>query len=136
LAEDMLLQNMISPYAVTKKTGEDFCYYFHQQYGIDIMALRFFTVYGPGQRPDLAIHKFVKMIAEGKELTLYGDGSSLRDYTYIDDIIDGVTSAVDYVKTNTSVFEIVNLSGKNMIGLIDMVKQLESALGQKAKLVY
>jgi len=86
----------ISPYAATKRAGELLCATFAQLYGLRIMALRFFTVYGPRQRPDLAIHKFTRLVAEGRPLPFYGDGSSERDYTYIDDIVKGVLAAVDW----------------------------------------
>ena len=88
-AEGDRLDAMISPYAVTKRVGELYCYAYHHLYGLNIFCLRFFTVYGPRQRPEMAIHKFARLIHEGKKIPLYGDGTSRRDYTYIDDIIGG-----------------------------------------------
>ena len=95
-SEDWPALMPISPYAATKRAGELLCATFAQLYGLRIMALRFFTVYGPRQRPDLAIHKFTRLIAEGRPVPFYGDGSSERDYTYIDDIVGGVQAAVEW----------------------------------------
>src|SRR5215212_485560 len=103
--EDEQLQP-ISPYAMTKLSGEMAGHVFSHLHGIRFIALRFFTVYGPGQRPDLAIHKFVKSILRSQPITMYGDGLTSRDYTYVDDIVKGVLSAIDYDK---SLFEIINL---------------------------
>lgn len=122
----------ISPYAATKKAGELLCHTFHYLYGIDIFCLRFFTVYGPRQRPDLAIHKFTKAILQGEEIPLYGDGTSSRDYTYIDDIIWGIKGAINKVNG----FEIINLGESNPVSLIHLVKLLEKCTGLKANFKY
>ena len=122
----------ISPYAASKRTGELFCYTYHQLFNIDIAALRFFTVYGPGQRPDLAIHKFTKLIFNGKEIPFYGDGLSERDYTYIDDIIDGIIRSIEWIKKQEGRFEIFNLGKSHTVSLKTMVELLEKSIGKKA----
>ena len=98
-AEDDRVDNPISPYAATKKAGELLCHTYHHLYGINVACLRFFTVYGPRQRPDLAIYKFTRLILDGKPVPFYGDGTSSRDYTYVDDIVDGVVRALQWVCT-------------------------------------
>jgi UDP-glucuronate 4-epimerase len=118
----------ISPYAATKKAGELLCHTYHHLYKIDINCLRFFTVYGPRQRPDLAIHKFVKHIEAGRPLPMFGDGSMMRDFTYIDDIIDGTTAAAEKCKG----FEIYNLGESRPIRLDDLIREIEKSLGKKA----
>ncbi len=120
----------ISPYAATKKTGELLCYTFHHLYKLDIFCLRFFTVYGPRQRPDLAICKFTKSIINGERISLYGDGLTSRDYTHIDDIIQGIRRAVEKVRG----FEIFNLGESKTINLKDLVMILEKYIGRQAKL--
>jgi UDP-glucuronate 4-epimerase len=122
----------ISPYAATKKCGEILGHVYHQLYDIDMIQLRFFTVYGPRQRPDLAIHKFTKLISEGKEIPYYGDGNTARDYTYIDDIIDGVIKSVSYLESNSNIYEIINLGESEVITLSEMVSAIEKALGRTA----
>lgn len=118
----------ISPYAATKKAGELICHTYHHLYGIAINCLRFFTVYGPRQRPDLAIHKFARLIEEGKPVPIYGDGTMMRDFTYIDDIINGVVAAMD----RCSDYEIYNLGESQPISVNDLITELEHALGKKA----
>jgi len=135
-SEDDPVDHPISPYAATKKAGELFCYTYHSLYDINVACLRFFTAYGPRQRPDLAIHKFTKLIMEDKEIPFYGDGSSQRDYTYIDDIIDGVVKAIDWVQKEGKRYEIFNLGESNTISLLEMVKTLEEVIGKKAKIKY
>lgn len=122
----------ISPYAATKKSGEVLGHVYHSLYGIDMIQLRFFTVYGPRQRPDLAIHKFTKLISENKEIPFYGDGSTSRDYTYIDDIIDGVVKSIEYLENNHRVYEILNLGENEVINLNEMLSTLENLLGKSA----
>ena len=124
----------ISPYAATKKSCEIIGHSYHHLYDIDTIMLRFFTVYGPGQRPDLAIHKFTKLIYENKEIPFFGDGETQRDYTYIDDIIDGVLKAADDVENNTDVYEIFNLGESQTISLKEMVATIEKVIGKKALL--
>ena len=122
----------ISPYAATKKSGEVMGHVYHKLYGIDMIQLRFFTVYGPKQRPDLAIHKFTKMILEEKPIPFYGDGDTKRDYTYIDDIVDGILKSTEYLFKNENVYEIFNLGESHVISLKEMVETIENELGKKA----
>lgn len=124
----------ISPYAATKKSCEVIGHSYHHLYDIDMAMLRFFTVYGPGQRPDLAIHKFTKMIDEDNDIPFYGDGSTKRDYTFIDDIIDGIIRCCDYVYNNNGVYDIFNLGESQTITLSEMVSTIENVLGKKAKI--
>lgn len=119
----------ISPYAMTKLSGEGAGHVFSFLYGIRFIALRFFTVYGPSQRPDLAIHKFIRSILKGEPITMYGDGSTSRDYTYVDDIVNGVMAAVQY---DRSLFEIINLGNNYAVSLRDLVKEIEAVTGKKA----
>lgn len=133
-AETDFVDYPISPYAATKRAGELLCHTYHHLYGMDIACLRFFTVYGPRQRPDLAIHKFTKLIINEEEIPFYGDGTTERDYTYIDDIIDGVLRAIQWVENGQGRYEIFNLGESRTINLKQMVTTLEKALGKKAKL--
>ncbi len=118
----------ISPYAATKKAGELICHTYSHLYGIDITCLRFFTVYGPRQRPDLAIHKFVRLIEAGEPIPVFGDGSMMRDFTYIDDIIDGVMAAMNVC----SGYEIYNLGESRPVRLDALIAAIEASLGKKA----
>ena len=118
----------ISPYAMTKLSGEMLGHVYTQLFGIRFIALRFFTVYGPGQRPDLAVHKFTKAILDEKPITMYGNGETSRDYTYVDDIVRGVVAALQYDKTN---FEIINLGNHYSISLKELVKNIEETIGKK-----
>ena len=124
----------ISPYAATKKSGEVIGHVYHKLYDIDMIQLRFFTVYGPKQRPDLAIHKFTKMILTGESIPFYGDGNTKRDYTYIDDIVDGILKSIDYLFKNQGVYEIFNLGESHVVSLKEMVEVIEKVLGKKAVL--
>jgi UDP-glucuronate 4-epimerase len=126
--EDEQLQP-ISPYAMTKLAGEMAGHVFSNLYGIRFIALRFFTVYGPSQRPDLAIHKFIKSILKDQPITMYGDGSTSRDYTYVDDIVRGILSAITY---NDSSFEIVNLGNHYAVSLKQLVADIEEVVGKRA----
>ncbi len=118
----------ISPYAATKKACELICHTYHHLYGTSITCLRFFTVYGPRQRPDLAIHKFARLIERGEPIPVYGDGSMMRDFTYIDDIIDGTVAAIQ----NCSGFNVYNLGESEPITVNDLIAEIENALGKKA----
>jgi len=131
--EDDCVLKPISPYASTKVSGELLGHVYSHLYEIRFIALRFFTVYGPRQRPDLAIHKFAQLMLKGEPLPIYGDGSSRRDYTYIDDIIEGVRKAMDYTAT---LYEVINLGNNQTVSLLEMVRTLEEALGIKAKLEF
>ncbi|MBI2996473.1 MAG: GDP-mannose 4,6-dehydratase [Candidatus Melainabacteria bacterium] len=119
----------ISPYGVSKLTAERYCYTYSYLYKMQIVCCRFFTVYGPRQRPDLAIYKFTKLIDEGKPIPVFGDGQYKRDFTYITEIIDGITSSMNYNKTS---FEILNLGESHTTSVIELVKLLEDALSKKA----
>jgi UDP-glucuronate 4-epimerase len=121
----------ISPYASTKKAGELICYTYHHLEAMSIACLRFFTVYGPRQRPDLAIHKFAKKIQNNETIDVYGDGSSRRDYTYITDILDGIVKAVKFIQTGNK-FEVFNLGESQTISLSTMIETIENAMGIKA----
>lgn len=127
--ETLNVSEPISPYAMTKKACEELCYTYHKLYNIDIIALRFFTVYGKRQRPDLAISKFTKLILEDKAIPVFGDGNTMRDYTYIDDIVSGIISAMEYNKTS---YEIINLGGGDPISLHRMIETIEKVLNKKA----
>lgn len=131
-AETDNVDNPISPYAATKKCGEVLGHVYHQLYAIDMIQLRFFTVYGPRQRPDLAIHKFTKLISQDEEIPFYGDGTTARDYTFIDDIIDGITKSVQYLETHSDVYEIINLGESQVINLNEMLSTIENTLGKSA----
>ncbi|MBW8042380.1 MAG: NAD-dependent epimerase/dehydratase family protein [Planctomycetes bacterium] len=131
-SEDDNVDFPISPYAATKKAGELICHTYHHLYGTSLTCLRFFTVYGPRQRPDLAIHKFAGLIEQGKPISVYGDGSMSRDFTYIDDIIDGTVAAME--KCNG--FNIYNLGESRPITVNDLVAEIEKALGKKAIIEY
>ena len=122
----------ISPYATTKRTGELLCTNYHHLYGMKTTCLRFFTVYGPRQRPEMAVHRFTDLIARGLPVTLYGDGSSQRDYTYIDDIIDGTIGALDLAAD----FEILNLGGSETTRLADLVNWLAEDLAIEPRIEY
>lgn len=128
-SEDLKVTEPISPYAATKSACEQICYTWHHLYGISVVALRFFTVYGPRQRPDLAINKFAKKIIKGEPIQMYGDGSTKRDYTYIDDIVSGICKSIDY---NGSGYEIINLGGGEPITLKRMIQTIEQEIGKKA----
>jgi UDP-glucuronate 4-epimerase len=128
-SEEDRIQQPISPYASTKAAGELLCHTYSHLYNIRTVCLRFFTVYGARQRPDLAIHKFSRLIAEGKPIQVFGDGMSRRDYTYIDDIIQGVRASIDY---RASMHEILNLGESETTELSRLIELLEENLGAKA----
>jgi UDP-glucuronate 4-epimerase len=127
-SEDDNVDFPISPYAATKKACELICHTYHHLYGMSITCLRYFTVYGPRQRPDLAIHKFARLIEEGKPISIYGDGTMSRDFTYIDDIIDGTVAAMEQCFG----FNIYNLGESSPITVNELVVEIEKALGKKA----
>lgn len=128
-SEEDPVAHPISPYAATKIAGEAACHAYSHLYGMRIVCLRFFTVYGARQRPDLAIHKFARLIEEGRAIPVYGDGTTRRDYTYIDDIINGVTAAISYEESR---FEIINLGESQTVELRRLIEVLEEALGKRA----
>ncbi|HEX8293207.1 MAG TPA: GDP-mannose 4,6-dehydratase [Pyrinomonadaceae bacterium] len=128
-AEDDPVNRPISPYAATKAAGELLCHTYSHLFGLRCLALRFFTVYGARQRPDLAIHKFARLISAGRPIPVFGDGTTRRDYTFVDDIIAGVRAAMDY---EASDYEVVNLGGSRTVSLSELVALLERELGRKA----
>ena len=120
----------ISPYGATKRAGELLCYSYHHLYGLNTACLRIFTAYGPRQRPEMAIHKFTRLIDRGEMIPMYGDGSSRRDYTYIDDLIEGILGVLRYHKG----FEVYNLGESRTTSLKELIQLIEGALGKKAKI--
>jgi UDP-glucuronate 4-epimerase len=122
----------ISPYAATKKCTEILGHVYHHLYGLDMIFLRFFTVFGPRQRPDLAIHKFTKLISENQEIPFYGDGSTARDYTFINDIVDGIIKSIAFVEKNKNIYETINLGENQVITLNEMLSGIEVELGKTA----
>ncbi|HSB08786.1 MAG TPA: GDP-mannose 4,6-dehydratase, partial [Blastocatellia bacterium] len=125
-SEDDPIASPISPYAATKIAGEAACHVYSYLYGLRVVCLRLFTVYGARQRPDLAIHKFARLISQGKPIPMFGDGKTRRDYTYIDDIISGIVAAMNY---DRSQFEIINLGESRTVELRRLVELLAQALG-------
>lgn len=128
-SEDDRIHQPISPYAATKAAGELLCHTYSHLYDIRTVCLRFFTVYGARQRPDLAIHKFCRLISEGRPIEMFGDGSTRRDYTYIDDIIQGVRAAMEYEGSN---YEIFNLGESDTVELSQLIELIEENLGTRA----
>ena len=129
-SEDHRVDRPVSPYAASKKAGEVLCYTWHHLRGNPVTCLRFFTVYGPGQRLEMAIHKFARMISDGEPIPFFGDGSSRRDYTYVEDIAAGVRAAME----REAGYEIFNLGGSATTSLKELVAQVEAALGTPASL--
>ena len=129
-AEDNPVDRPVSPYAATKRAGELLCHTYSHNFGMNITCLRFFTVYGPRQRPEMAIHKFARLMSDQKEIPIFGSGNSRRDYTSVEDIVAGILAAIE---ANPR-FEILNLGESQTISLIEMVRLLEEALGEKALL--
>ena len=128
-SEDLKVSEPISPYAASKSACEQFLYTYSKLFDIQVVALRFFTVFGPRQRPDLAIRKFIDLIKENKPIPVYGDGTTIRDYTYIDDIVDGIIGAINY---NDTPYEIINLGGGAPVSLNQMIETIEKVLNKKA----
>jgi nucleoside-diphosphate-sugar epimerase len=126
--EDQETSRPISPYAATKKAAEALCYTWHALYGLDVTVLRYFTVYGPAGRPDMSVFRFVRSIREGEPITVYGDGSMARDFTYVDDVARGTVAALRPLG-----FEIVNLGGERPAEVRELVATVERALGRKAE---
>jgi UDP-glucuronate 4-epimerase len=128
-SEDDPVRQPISPYAATKTAGELLCHAYSHLYGMRCICLRFFTVYGPRQRPDLAIHKFASLLTSGQPIPVFGDGTTRRDYTYIDDIIAGVLAAVDF---EASDYEVINLGESRTVELRELISLLERELDANA----
>lgn len=127
--EDDAVHHPISPYAASKRSGELIAHTYHHLYGMTVHCLRFFTVYGPRQRPDLAIHKFARQLLAGRPITMYGDGSSSRDYTYIDDVVDGVVGSLQRAQSlDRPEYEIINLGGSETTQLRDLIEGIGRVL--------
>lgn len=126
--EDMIVDYAISPYAATKKSNEVMAHVYHKLYQMNIVMLRFFTVFGPRQRPDLAINKFVRLMLEDEEIPMYGDGTTSRDYTYVDDVVDGIIRSISYIENHNDVYEIINISNSNPISLNEMIETIGRVL--------
>ena len=132
--ETDIVDYAISPYAATKKSNEVMTHVYHKLFNMNVIMLRFFTVYGPRQRPDLAINKFTRLMLKDEEVTMFGDGTTSRDYTYIDDIVSGIYSSINYVLNNNDVYEIVNLGNSSPISLKEMINTIAEVLNKKPKI--
>ena len=132
--EDMIVDYAISPYAATKKANEVMTHVYHKLFNMNVVMLRFFTVYGPKQRPDLDINKFTRLMLEGKEIPMFGDGNTSRDYTYIEDIVDGIIRACKYTMSHENLYEILNLGNSSPISLKDMIDVIAKVLNVKPKI--
>jgi UDP-glucuronate 4-epimerase len=130
-SEDQHLIQILSPYGATKIAGEFLCSSYSHLYQMRVVALRYFTVYGPRQRPDLAIHQFSRRIHTGQPIDQFGDGNTRRDYTYVDDVIQGTMAALEY---NGPLYDVFNLGESETIQLRDLISAIENALGKKAKI--
>lgn len=132
--EDMIVDFAISPYAATKKANEVMTHVYHKLEKMNVIMLRFFTVFGPRQRPDLAINKFTRLMLNNGEIPMFGDGSTSRDYTYIGDIVDGIKRSCDYVINNENVYEIINLGNSSPISLKEMINIIGEVVGVTPKI--
>ena len=132
--EDMIVDFAISPYAATKKANEVMTHVYHKLNNMNVIMLRFFTVYGPKQRPDLAINKFTRLMLNNEEIPMFGDGTTSRDYTYIDDIVDGIVKSINYVEKNDDVYEILNLGNSSPVSLKEMINVIGQALNIEPKI--
>lgn len=130
-SESDRVDNPISPYAASKKSAELLTYTFHHMYKFNVINLRFFTVFGPRQRPDLAIHKFFHSIYKGTPIDFYGDGTTSRDYTYIDDITSGIISAMDHLNSGENIYETINLGNNSPVTLSELISTIEDVAGKK-----
>jgi len=131
-SEDDPTPQPISPYAATKRAGELMCHVYHHLYDLPVVCLRFFNVYGPRQRPDLALPKFARLLAEGRPVPIYGDGSARRDYTYYADVVQGVAAALD----RPFKFEIINLGNESPVSVLELLALIASAMGAKPEIEY
>jgi UDP-glucuronate 4-epimerase len=126
----------ISPYAASKLSGEQLTYTYHHLYGLDVLNARFFTVYGPRQRPDLAIHKFVRLLQAGQPIPVYGDGTTARDYTFVLDTVEGIARGVDYLLRHHGVYETVNLGNSRPVPLLELIAAVGQAVGVEPELAF
>jgi len=129
-SENDTADSPISPYAASKKSAELYAYAFHHLYGLEVICFRIFTAYGPRQRPEMAIHKFAAAIEKGREITIFGDGTTGRDYTYVEDVVEGLVAGL---RANLG-FEVINIGDSKVVLLKDLVSILEKALGKKARI--
>ena len=132
--ETDIVDYAISPYAATKKSNEVMTHVYHKLFNMNVIMLRFFTVYGPRQRPDLAINKFTRLMLNDEEVTMFGDGTTSRDYTYIDDIVDGIIRSCNYVENYNDVYEILNLGNSSPVSLKEMINTIGQAIGVEPKI--
>ena len=132
--ETDIVDYAISPYAATKKSNEVMTHVYHKLFNMNVIMLRFFTVYGPRQRPDFAINKFTRLMLNDEEVTMFGDGTTSRDYTYIDDIVSGIYSSINYVLNNKDVYEIVNLGNSSPVSLKEMINTIAEVLDKEPKI--
>ena len=132
--EDMVVDFAISPYAATKKANEVMTHVYHKLFDMNVIMLRFFTVYGPKQRPDLAINKFTRLMLNNEEIPMFGDGTTSRDYTYIDDIVDGIIRACHYTLKHENVYEILNIGNSSPTSLKEMINTIAKALDVEPKI--
>ena len=133
-SEDEAAGHPISPYAATKRAGELLCHTYHHLFGIGCVALRFFTVYGPRQRPDLAIHKFTRLMSNGEQVPRFGDGSTERDYTHISDILQGIDGSIRFLEDRVDSFEIINLGESETVALSRLISLIAGALGVEPRI--
>ena len=132
--EDMIVDFAISPYAATKKANEVMTHVYHKLYDMNVIMLRFFTVYGPKQRPDLAINKFTRLMLNNEEIPMFGNGTTSRDYTYIDDIVEGIIKSCNYCIGKDNIYEILNLGNSSPISLREMINTIGRALNIEPKI--
>lgn len=132
--ENMIVDFAISPYAATKKANEVMTHVYHKLFDFNVIMLRFFTVFGERQRPDLAINKFTRLMLEDKPIPMFGDGTTSRDYTYIGDIVQGIENSIKYVETNTNVYEILNIGNSSPVTLKEMINTIAKVLNVKPKI--
>ena len=133
--ETFVVDYAISPYAATKKANEVMTHVYHALDNMNVIMLRFFTVFGPRQRPDLAINKFTRLMLIDEEIPMFGDGSTSRDYTYVEDIVDGIKRSIRYVEENDNVYEIINLGNSSPVSLKDMINTIGEVLNKKPKIL-
>ena len=130
-SEEMSTSRPLSPYSASKKAAESLCYTYHHLYGLDVTVLRYFTVYGPAGRPDMSVFRFIKWISEGQPVTIFGDGSQSRDFTYINDVARGTVAAIRPVG-----FMTINLGSDRPTVLLDVVRMVETLVGKKARIEF
>ena len=128
--EDMVVDFAISPYAATKKANEVMTHVYHKLFDFNVIMLRFFTVFGPRQRPDLAINKFTRLMLNNEPIPMFGDGTTSRDYTYVEDIVSGIEKSIEYVNNNKDVYEILNLGNSSPVSLKEMIDTIAEVLNK------